>query len=140
MAKVKTENIRLEVVDAETCVGCQSCMFACSRRQGVVGTAGSSIGVRSAGGMENGFVVVVCRSCENPPCSRACPVDALLVREAGGVRLDTSKCIGCGACVDACIIGAVFWDEEQNKPTICIQCGYCADFCPHGVILLKKKE
>jgi ferredoxin len=32
------------------------------------------------------------------------------------------------------LIGAVFWDEEINKPMICIHCGYCTKFCPHGVL------
>ena len=132
--------MRLEVIDSELCVGCQSCMFACSRRSDSVGLAASKIGVHSAGGMENGFVVVVCRSCSDPPCARACPVDALKVLEKGGVRLDAKRCIGCGACREACIIGAVFWDNEQNKPMICVHCGYCAEFCPHGVLGLKKRE
>ena len=46
--------MRLEVKDTNKCVGCQSCMFACSRRQNSPGLAKSCIGVRSAGGMEHG--------------------------------------------------------------------------------------
>ena len=132
--------MRLEVKDTERCVGCQSCMFACSRRQNAPGLAKSCIGVRSAGGMEHGFVVVVCRSCIDPPCAKSCPVDALSPREGGGVRLDTDACISCGKCRDSCTIGAVFWDDETNSPMICSHCGYCAGFCPHGVLQHKRKE
>jgi len=131
--------MRLEVVDADRCVGCQSCMFACARRQGEAGLAETCIGVRSVGGMERGFVVIVCRACEDPPCARVCPTGALITRAGGGVQLDTTKCIGCERCRDACILGAVFWDDEINKPMICIHCGYCVKFCPHGVLRLKKK-
>ncbi|MDW8044332.1 MAG: 4Fe-4S binding protein [Nitrososphaerota archaeon] len=131
---------RLSVVDVDLCVGCQSCMFACTRRFGEGGLSKSSIHVRSAGGFERGFVVIVCKACEDPPCARVCPTDALRLRIGGGVILRKEKCIGCGNCVKACVIGAVFWDDESNKPVICIHCGYCAKFCPYGVIKLETQE
>ena len=138
--KIDRGIMRLAVVDTERCVDCQSCMFACARRQNEAGLASSCIGVKSIGGMERGFVVVVCRACEDPPCLKVCPTDALKPRKGGGVLLDAAKCIGCGHCRDACIIGAIFWNDEINKPMICIHCGYCTQFCPHGVLKLEKKE
>ncbi|MBA7643706.1 Tetrathionate reductase subunit B [subsurface metagenome] len=132
--------MRLAVEDTERCIGCQSCMFACSRRQGEAGVARTSIGVRSVGGMERGFVVVVCRACDDPPCAKVCPTDALKPRKGGGVRFDITKCTGCGYCREACLIGCVFWDDEINKPMICVHCGYCVQFCPHGVLRLEKRE
>ena len=132
--------MRLSVLDAERCVGCQSCMFACARRQNEAGIAKSCIGVRSAGGMEKGFVVIVCKACDDPPCARVCPTGALQLRKDGGVRLDSEKCIGCAICRQACVIGAIFRDDEINKPMICIHCGFCVKFCSHGVLGLEKKE
>jgi anaerobic carbon-monoxide dehydrogenase iron sulfur subunit len=133
---------RLAVVDAERCVGCQACMFACARRFGEGGLANSCIGVRSAGGVRKGYVVIVCRACENPPCVRVCPTDALIVRENGdgtgaGVRLKADLCIGCGNCAEACPFGAVLWNQQENKPQICVYCGYCEPYCPYGVIVME---
>ncbi len=131
---------RLVVVDVNKCVGCDLCVLACSRRFAVMGFSKSAIWVRSAGGFERGFTVVVCRACRDPSCARACPVDALVVRKGGGVILNPSKCIGCGMCAEACDIGAVMWDTEWNKPVICTHCGYCVDYCPHGVLALEEIE
>jgi len=131
---LSSEPKRLAIIDSERCVGCQLCMFACSRRFGDSGFSKSAILIRSVGGIERGFTVIVCRACYDPPCSRVCPTDALRPRRGGGVILNSSKCIGCGLCREACDIGAVFWDGENNKPIICIHCGFCVDYCPHGVI------
>ncbi len=129
---------KLSVVDVEKCVGCMSCVFACNRRFGEGGVAKSAIRVRSMGGIERGFTVIVCHACRDPPCASVCPTGALRPRKGGGVILDPSKCIGCGNCVRACPIGAVMWDEENNKPVICIHCGYCVNYCPYGVLALEE--
>jgi Fe-S-cluster-containing dehydrogenase component len=129
---------RLSVLDAERCVGCQSCMFACARRPGVGGLASTAIWVKSAGGIRKGFAVVVCRACSDPPCSRVCPTDALTNREGGGVRFHTELCIGCHNCAEACPFGAIFWDDSQNKPEVCVYCGYCASYCPCDVLALEE--
>lgn len=129
---------RLSVLDADRCVGCQLCVFACARRPGVGGLAGSGIWVRSAGGIRKGFVVIVCRACPDPSCASVCPVDALEVRAGGGVRLHADLCIGCRNCIVACPFGAAVWDPVSEKPQICTYCGYCADYCEYDVLALRE--
>lgn len=129
---------RLSIVDNERCVGCQSCMFACARRPGIAGLGGTAIWVKSAGGIRKGFTVVVCRACSDPPCARVCPTDALTTREGGGVKLHPELCIACGNCVKACPFGAIFWNDQGDKPVVCVYCGYCASFCPVDVLALEE--
>lgn len=128
--------MKLTVVDSERCIGCQDCMFACVRRQGDAGLSRACLGVRSIGGMERGFTVIVCRACPDAPCAKVCPTRALEPRNGGGVRLDRNLCIGCGLCKDICLCGAIFWDGETNKPMICNHCGYCVKYCSHNVLKL----
>jgi Fe-S-cluster-containing dehydrogenase component len=115
-------------------------MFACARRVGQGGLGEVCIHIKSAGGIRKGFVVIVCRACQNAPCARVCPTDALIQRDGGGVQFKASACIGCGNCVEVCPFGAVFWETDQNKPQICVYCGYCADFCPYEVLTLEEIE
>lgn len=122
------------MVDVNLCVGCQCCMFACSRRFGDAGLGRTAILIRSAGGIERGNVVQVCRACPDPPCAKVCPTDALRLRTGGGVILDAAKCTGCEICVDACTVGAILWDQSTDKPAICVHCGICVNACPYGVL------
>jgi Fe-S-cluster-containing dehydrogenase component len=125
---------KLAALDVNKCIGCMECMFACSRRVGRGGVDKSAINVRSAGGVERGFVIVVCRACQQPPCAKVCPTDALIEREGGGIILNDEACIGCGFCAEACILGAIPWDSERNKPIVCKYCGHCANYCAHDAI------
>lgn len=54
------------------------------------------------------------------------------------VQIDHEKCIGCGACVDVCPVGALSMDNEKavvDKET-CIDCGACIPECPVEAISL----
>jgi molybdopterin-containing oxidoreductase family iron-sulfur binding subunit len=61
------------------------------------------------------FMTKPCFHCENPPCTRVCPVGATFKRERDGiVVVDYDRCIGCRYCITACPYGARSFDFGEN--------------------------
>ncbi len=131
---------RLAVKDRERCIGCYSCMFACSRAwHNAVGIEKSAMRVRNYPGVEGAFSVRVCIGCLTPECAQACPTGALRLAKRGfGVELEKEKCAHCGRCVKACSIGSLQWDEENRIPLVCHHCGICVMFCPTSVLEMRE--
>lgn len=48
-----------------------------------------------------------CRGCKY--CIRVCPAKAIAMGPAGKAQIG-ARCVGCGACVDLCMVGAI---EEE---------------------------
>ena len=71
-----------------------------------------------------------------PFCRYICPLGALY----GGfnklsvyqIRVDSTKCVGCGACQKACKFDIPVWQQANSMD--CIRCGDCAASCAHGAI------
>ncbi|WP_455141325.1 4Fe-4S dicluster domain-containing protein [Candidatus Hodarchaeum mangrovi] len=137
---------RLRVAYLQRCVGCYQCVFACARtNERVLSVDRSSIRIRTIGGYEGSFAVIVCRGCTDPPCVPVCPVpNAIKARpkESGGVLVDREICDinKCkGECVDACPIpGAIHIDRDLGKAIVCRQCSICTQFCPTGVLIMEE--
>jgi len=52
----------------------------------------------------------------------ACPVEAISKREDGLVLIDGELCNGCKACIDACSLGVMQFDEELDVAQKCNLC------------------
>jgi len=81
---------------------------------------------------------IVCSQCKVPPCEDVCPVNAIS-RVDGRVRLDTSVCISCYHCVEACPFGAIYAHDDCDFPIKCDMCDgdpECVKHCPKGALRL----
>jgi protein NrfC len=151
------------LVDPKKCQGCVSCMLACSLvHEGVENLSLSRIQV-----MQNSFekwpddlTIEQCRQCVTPACVQACPVGALEANaDYGDIRMvDIAKCIGCGACVQACSYAPSrsVWNTEEKHAQTCDLCANtpyhwdeagggpdgkqaCVEVCPVGAIKFTKE-
>jgi Fe-S-cluster-containing dehydrogenase component len=125
-------------VTPELCTGCEACAIACAlARAGAADPGLARIRILRRGETAS-FLPVVCLQCEDPPCLPACPAGARFIAEKTGlVTLDPKRCIGCGACVQACPAGAVAMDPAGTLALSCDACGgepACVAFCESGAL------
>lgn len=126
--------------DQSRCTNCHACAVAC--KDWNVGDEIKSSHVKWLRMMqwEKGVfpnvemhtLFATCYHCENAPCVKACPNDALFKEDAfGAVLLDTDKCEGCRRCWQACPYGAPqFESNEMGTPMS--KCTMCYDKVTQG--------
>ncbi|MBK7850617.1 MAG: 4Fe-4S dicluster domain-containing protein [Bacteroidetes bacterium] len=98
----------------------------------------------------------MCYHCDNPPCTKVCPVDATFKRSDGLVQTDNSRCIGCKFCMAACPYSArsfnfgrpeqtAYFEKHKDDPGICptskpenygtvSKCDGCPDDMAKGIL------
>ena len=53
------------------------------------------------------------------------------------VKVDPTRCRGCGLCVEMCPAGAIRVDSVAHvDPTVCLDCGACMEACPNGALAM----
>lgn len=118
------------VVDLRKCIGCQACTVACATENrvpaGQFRTLVNNYEVTGAGGARSAMLPRLCNHCEEPPCLPVCPVQATFQRQDGIVVVDSSRCVGCAYCVQACPYDARFINHDSGTADKCT-------FCVHRV-------
>ncbi len=61
------------------------------------------------------YLPIQCQQCDDPPCVKACPIEATWMEPDGIVVIDYNWCIGCRYCMAACPYWARHfnWSEPQ---------------------------
>ena len=126
--------------DSMKCTGCRICELYCALiRERVLNPKKARLRVeRREPAIDK---PIVCRQCADPPCAKACPTDAIARNPKTEIVLvNENKCIGCGACVEACPFGAIWLHPERYKAIKCDLCGQCIPRCPTGALWVETSE
>ncbi len=149
------------VIDLNRCVGCHACAIACRAEWQVpVGEGYRRNWVKRLGpaktphGLAFTFYPGLCNHCDHPVCVSVCPADEvekvfkcpktgktkkMMVRATykdpftGVVLIDKDRCLGCGACVEACPYKARYLNEELDEPKA-DKCTFCYERVIRGEV------
>jgi len=146
------------IIDLDRCVGCHACAIACKAEWEVPADKGRNW-VRRLGpaetpeGLASTYYPGLCNHCDKPACVPVCPADpvektftdpksgkkvTMTVAATwkdpfnGTVQIDKERCLGCGACADACPYGARYVNEEGDEPKA-DKCTFCVERLAQGL-------
>lgn len=143
------------VINLDRCIGCYACATACTIHHGLPKDVRWSHVYELTKGtfpdVATMFLPTLCMQCEKPLCVAACPTGASYIGDDGIVKIDLEKCIGDGACVEACpykarvVVGDIVSNHEGAEPNVYEQhvfpghisqvaekCTFCSDLLEKG--------
>lgn len=107
------------VIDLSKCRNARKCMAACQNHHQLRADQHhiNVLQMQDAEHTAPYFMPKPCQHCDNPPCTKVCPVDATFKRQDGIVLIDNERCIGCRFCIAACPYSArIFqWTEPKDS-------------------------
>lgn len=135
------------VIDLAKCDGCGKCTKACNKMHYLPSSKEwiEVLEMQDSPDVAPYYFPKPCYHCDNPPCTKVCPVDATFKREDGIVAIDADRCIGCRFCMAACPYSVRLFNwTEPAKPNFIEEtpaaenvfqskkgCVEKCDFCPH---------
>jgi molybdopterin-containing oxidoreductase family iron-sulfur binding subunit len=119
------------VIDLDRCTGCQACVMACKAENNIPAVGSQEARKRRViswmqvlmetdeqhHGESMRFVPRPCLQCDDPPCTKVCPVYATYRNAEGIVAQIYARCIGCRFCMAACPYNAKYfnWHTYQKE-------------------------
>jgi len=155
--------------DATRCIGCQTCVVACTQANGLVPDnrrdplhqAPGDLNYRTktiiklykeAAGNEFSYVKQQCMHCVDPACAAACMFGGLKKdAKTGVVTWNGSLCVGCRYCEVACPYNVPKFRWDGFNPEI-VKCEFCKErlaqgkepacttVCPKKAVIFGKRE
>ncbi len=114
-------------LDVERCIGCHACSVACKVENNVpLARFRTKVYYWDTGkypSPKRFFLPTLCMQCEDTPCLKACPTNAIERGADGIVRVIADLCDHEGKCEAACPYAAIGCDEND----VADKC----DFCSH---------
>ncbi|EPO0038357.1 4Fe-4S dicluster domain-containing protein [Vibrio cholerae] len=105
------------VIDQQKCVGCTGCVLACKAENHTPETINWCDKIIRQGGkypnIEFEYISTMCNHCDDAPCVKGCPTQAMHKAEGGLTLHDHDKCIGCKACMVNCPYGVISFNWEK---------------------------
>lgn len=117
------------VIDLDKCTGCQACVVACQVE--------NNLPIQGSEEFKQGRIIqwihilpiieeeyphprvrllpMPCQHCDNPPCTKVCPVRATYKNDEGLVVQIYPRCIGCRYCVNACPYTCKFFNWKSPR-------------------------
>lgn len=105
------------VIDLSKCRNARMCMAACQNAHHLRDEQHHINVLRMQDDRNSApyFMPKPCFHCDNPPCTKVCPVDATFKRQDGIVLIDNERCIGCRFCIAACPYSARIFNWFEPK-------------------------
>jgi tetrathionate reductase subunit B len=154
------------IIDITKCNGCHNCQVACkdehvdndwypiAKPQPLTGQFWTRVTDKVRGSVPKvkvSYLHTICRHCDEAPCIKACPNEAIYKRPDGIVIIDPEKCKGNKSCIKECPYEGVIWfNEELNISQKCTFCAHlidkgwnetrCSDVCPTGAFTFGDEE
>ncbi|AHG19294.1 (Fe-S)-binding protein [Chania multitudinisentens RB-25] len=124
---------RFVIAHAHDCIGCRACEVACVMSHNMASYPDSADEFHPRIKVIKGIVqttAVLCRHCEDAPCAKVCPTQAL-VRRNDSIQLLKERCIGCKTCAIACPFGTMSIVTESvpqgaSAQAVAHKCDLCA--------------
>lgn len=138
MVKVKAK--KFVAVNPTKCTGCSLCEYVCALAHNEIPLNPRRARLRVIRATPAFNLVMTCRFCDDAPCVRACPREALIQSEENGlIKVIERKCDGCGWCVQACPYGGISIHPDKTSVLVCDLCEsegepQCIKFCPEEAL------
>lgn len=103
------------LIDLDICSKCEECGMLCSYIQHPGNNGITSL-------REFAHFAVNCRRCDDAPCVRSCPWEALELQETKMLKRYMMRCTSCKSCSRACPFGVIY---PETIPLVIARCDWC---------------